>query len=156
MLDAITRFFRSQIASPPGSTEEDSRRLQIATCALLLEVAHADQEFSPSEQHLIRSMVRQRFQLTTEQAEQLMDLADQQRQQSTDLYQFARLINEQLTRPQKLSVLQQFWRIVYSDGRLEAHEDALLHKLCNLLDLSHRELIALKLRAKQDSQQGPA
>jgi uncharacterized tellurite resistance protein B-like protein len=150
LLEAITRFFRSQIAPEAAVPADDARRLQVATCALLLEAAHADQDFAPEERQLIRNLAVQRFQLTPEQAEQLIDLADQEREQSVDLYQFARLINEQLSRSQKLTILEQLWQIVYSDGRLEAHEDALLHKLSNLLDLSHRELIALKLKVKQE------
>jgi uncharacterized tellurite resistance protein B-like protein len=38
--------------------------------------------------------------------------------------------------------------VVYSDGVLDAHEDALVHKLSKLLGLKHEEAIALKLRAR--------
>ena len=78
----------------------------------------------------------------------LLMVADQERRQSTDLYQFTRLIEDQFDRAEKLAVLEELWRVVYSDGQLEAHEDALLHKLCTLLGLKHQELIALKLRVK--------
>lgn len=149
MLDRIRSFFQEQIAPETASAGPD-RRLQIATCALLLEVAHADDDFSADERALVRDLLRDRFDLDTAQAAELMALAEEQRGASTDLYRFARLLNEHLDRPQKQAVLAELWRIVYSDGRLEAHEDALLHKLANLFGLRHQELIALKLQVKRE------
>ena len=148
MIDAISNFFRNKM-TPTGDSEVDTEhRLQVATCALLLEAAHADEDFSAAEQTMIRNLVRNEFQLTSAEADDLMALADSERQQSTDLYQFTRLIADGYTRSQKLAILESLWRVVYSDGQLEAHEDALMHKLANLLGLKHNEMIALKLRVK--------
>jgi uncharacterized tellurite resistance protein B-like protein len=155
VLEAINRFFRSRIAADPVSAEDPEHQLQIATCALLLEVAHADDEFCAEEQQLIREVVRRRFQFSGQEADELISLADQERQQSTDLYQFTRLISERFSKPQKLAVLELLWQVVYSDGQLEAHEDALIHKLSHLLGLKHQELIALKLRVKHELEQNP-
>ena len=76
--------------------------------------------------------------------------ADEERRKSGDLYQFARLINEQFPREQKLAVLELLWQVVYSDGVLEAHEDALLHKMGTLLGVRHEELMALKVKVKRE------
>ena len=79
----------------------------MATCALLLEVAHVDEEFSDQERQTIGDLVRQRFGLTKREADDLISLAESERRQSTDLYQFTRLISEQYPRQEKLAVLQQ-------------------------------------------------
>ena len=39
--------------------------------------------------------------------------------------------------------------MVYSDQVLEAHEDALMHKMGTLLGVRHEELMAVKLRVKK-------
>ena len=156
MIGAIKKFFERQIATDPdrsdagGPGSDDELRLRIATCALLLEVAHADEEFSPDEEQTIHELIRQRFQISASAADMLIALAEQERRESTDLYQFTRLIGQGFDRAQKLTILEQLWRVVYSDGLLEAHEDALMHKLSTLLRLKHQELIALKLRVKQE------
>jgi uncharacterized tellurite resistance protein B-like protein len=152
MIDSISNFFRNQM-TPTGDSETASEhRLQVATCALLLETAHADEDFSADEQDMVRNLVRNEFQLTSDETDELIALADKERQQSTDLYQFTRLIADNYTRSQKLVVLESLWRVVYSDGQLEAHEDALMHKLAKLLGLKHNEMIALKLRVKSQDQ----
>ncbi|MFH1843078.1 MAG: TerB family tellurite resistance protein [bacterium] len=154
MIGAIKKFFDKQIAVEPGqqkaTTREAELRLRVATCALLLEAAHADDDFSADEEQMIHELIRQRFQISAAAADMLIGLAGQERQESTDLYQFTRLIGQKFDRSQKLAILEQLWRVVYSDGLLEAHEDALMHKLNNLLGLKHQELIALKLRVKKE------
>ena len=38
------------------------------------------------------------------------------------------------------------WKIAYADGRLDKHEDYLVHKLAKLLRLTHNQLIDAKLK----------
>jgi len=148
VLDAIRKFFQEQ-AAPTGAPDDDvAQRLRVSTCALLLEIAWADDDFSDAERDTVAALVRQRFGLDATAADTLLDLARRERARSTDLYQFTRLIRERLPRPERLRVLEGLWRVVYSDGVLEAHEDALVHKLTRLLGLKHEEAIALKLRAR--------
>jgi uncharacterized tellurite resistance protein B-like protein len=151
MLDAIRSFFQSRLAPDAAGPASSADRLALATCVLLLEAAHADSELTADEQAALEGVVRERFGLDAAQVASLLALADQERRQSTDLYQFTRLIAEHYDRSQKLAVLELLWRVVYSDGRLEAHEDALLHKFARLLDLRHGELIALKLKVKGET-----
>ena len=150
MLEAIQRFFDDRMAPEPAVAATDDARLQVATCALLLEVAHADEEFSDAERATIVSLLRQRFEITQAEADRLLSLTKQECDDATDLYQFARLINEHYSHREKLAVLEQLWQVVYSDGQLEVHEDALMHKLAAVLGLRHEELIALKIRVKRD------
>lgn len=149
MIDAIKRFFQERVADRPGSESGESRSaVRIATCALLLEVAHADDEFTDDERETIARLVREDFGLSADEAEELISLADGERRESVDLFQFARLVGGHLDRRGKLAVVESLWKVVYSDGALEAHEDALLHKLGRLLELRHADLIALKLKVK--------
>ena len=100
-------------------------------------------------------MVAQRFGLAPDEVADLLASADRQRREASDLFRFTRLINEHFTRAQKFAVVELLWRVVYSDGRLEAREDALLHRVANLLQLRHEELIALKLQVKAERAEGP-
>ena len=38
------------------------------------------------------------------------------------------------------------WTVVYVDGRLDMHEDHLMHKLSDLLRLSHVQLMDIKVK----------
>jgi len=148
MIKGLKDFFHNSM-TPAEEVQDDQHRLRVATSALLLEAANADRDFSPEERQKVEAIVRDRFELTSEEATDLIGLADQERQQSGDLYQFARLINETFPRGRKLAVLELLWQVVYSDGVLEANEDAYMHRLGNLLGVRHEELMALKLKVKK-------
>jgi len=148
MFRSLNSFFKDKIAPAENGTN-DLNKLQVATCALLLEAAHADSDFTAEEEATIARMVGERFGLDAEQTAELLHVADEERQSSGDLYQFARLVNDSFTHPRKLAVLELLWQVVYNDGVLEAHEDALMHKMGTLLGVRHEELMALKLKVKR-------
>ena len=148
MFRSLNRFFQDTMAPTENGTE-DRDHLQVATCALLLEAAHADSDFSEDEEKTIADLVGARFGLDAARTAELLHVADEERKKSGDLYQFAKLINEKFTRARKLAVLELLWQVVYSDGVLEAHEDALMHKMGTLLGIRNEELMALKLRVKR-------
>lgn len=149
MLDRIQQFFNQRIADQ--APLDDAARLRIATCALLLEAAHADRDFSAQERRLVADLVARRFGLDQADAEDLLALAEQERLGADDLFQFTRLVDADFPRARKLAVIELMWRVVYSDGVLEAHEDALMRKVAKLLGVRPDELIALKLKVKGDA-----
>ena len=46
-------------------------------------------------------------------------------------------------------IVEMVWKIAYADGFLDKHEDYLVHKLANLLRLTHKQLIDVKLKIIQ-------
>ena len=141
MLNQLRRLLSSAAAE-----ERSDDKLQIATCALLLEMAYADRSCDPAEEALLRTHLQQHFQLPPEHLEALLDNARQARRESADLFQFAREINAACSLEEKLGIMETLWRIVYADGSLDKYEDALARQLAGLLRLSPRQAIDLKLR----------
>ena len=148
MFESLSGFFKDKMA-PMESQADDLNHLQVATCALLLETAHADSDFSDQERTAISKMLGRRFKLDDQQTDELVALAEQERQETNSLFEFARLIDENFPRERKLAIVQLLWQVVYQDGILEAHEDALMHKLGTLLGIAHEELMALKIQVKR-------
>ena len=132
--------------TPAESPEE---RLQVALCVLLLEVARADREFSEDERKHIRKILRERFALSETDISELLAQADARRDGSYDLFQFTRQLNESYGQSEKIAVMEEIWRVIYADGVLDAHEDYLVHRLGDLLNLTHRQLIDAKMRVRR-------
>ena len=147
MIRKIKDFFNSNIAPEAGEKKEtDEKRLQVATCALFLEMAKMDDEFSDDERERILSILKKEFGLTDERAEELIGLAELELKASVDLWQFTNLINDAYSPEEKVKIMEMIWRVVYADGHLDKHEDYLVKKLTKLLNLRHREMIDAKLR----------
>lgn len=147
MFGSLQRLVQGTLA-PGGSEQDEASRLRLATAVLLLEAAHADSEFNDGERAAVSRMLRARFALDDAAAAALLEAAEQARWESGDLYQFARQLNESFPLPRKLAVAELLWEVVFSDGVLEAHEDALMHKVGNLLGIRHEDLMALKRKVR--------
>ena len=142
------------ILTGTGPVEEprlERERIQVATCVILLEMATADSEFQREERQIIDRLLREKFALSSEAAEELMELADREREASLDLQQFTREINDGFSREEKFEIMETLWRIVYADGVVDKFEDHLVRKLAFLLRLSHREMIDCKIRVLEET-----
>ncbi|MGH7607723.1 MAG: TerB family tellurite resistance protein [Gemmatimonadales bacterium] len=141
MLDAIRRFVTSRMTpaaagSQPAEAPSGPDAIQLAACALLLELAHADAEFSAAERSHIESAVQRHFGLDAATARELIALADAERLEAVDHYQFARTITQQYDLGQKMVLAEVMWGVILADGEIRRHESYLVRKLANLLDLA--------------------
>lgn len=136
MLDAIRSFFSTSMNPDQEADPAEAKKdIRLAACALLLELAHADAEFTEDERQHLRSAVRRQFGLDEVEAERLLTLAEEARAEAVDLWQFTNLIAENYSTGQKMVLAEIMWGLVYSDGDLASKEDYLMRKICNLLRL---------------------
>jgi uncharacterized tellurite resistance protein B-like protein len=148
MLDAIKSFFKSSMSPPAKAEAHGSRKdIRLAACALLVELAHADDEFSDDERKHLESAVQRQFGLEAPEAQKLLALAEQERRQAVDLWQFTNLIAENYSTGQKMVLAEIMWGLAYSDGKLAGREDYLMRKICNLLRLEPGYLAEARNRA---------
>lgn len=148
MLTSIREFFERQMdASAPE--RDEAHAIRIATAALLVEVVRIDAETKPAESAAVLRAVREKFELSADETEELIRLADEEVRQAGDYYQFTSLINRHFSQPQKQRVIELMWRIAYADGELSAHEHHLMRRIAGLLHVAHGDYIAAKLRASQ-------
>lgn len=147
MIDLVKKFFgkikQNDSAAQPRERVHDVR---IATCALFLEMANIDGEFSDSEKMNILSILKDKYDLQDENADALMEASKEELRKSIDLWRFTKLINDNYSQEEKKQIVEMLWTILYADGNMDKHEDYLVHKLANLLNLSHKELIDTKLK----------
>jgi uncharacterized tellurite resistance protein B-like protein len=136
--------------SPPDKTEAHASRkdIRLAACALLVELAHADDQFTDDERKHLESAVQRQFGLGSEEAQKLLALAEQERRQAVDLWQFTNLIAENYSTGQKMVLAEIMWGLAYSDGKLVGREDYLMRKICNLLRLEPGYLAEARKRAE--------
>ena len=139
MLDAIRGFVTRRILSPAQAPTAPGRSgppgVQLAACALLLELAHADGVMSPAELTHIESALQRHFGLDDATARELISLAETERRQSIDHFQFTRLIAAEYDLGQKMVLAEVMWGVILADGELATHETWLVRKLAHLLEL---------------------
>lgn len=121
-------------------------KLRIATCVIMVEIANSDDEFTDGERARIIEILTEKFDLSDEEAQELIEIAQERIRESIDIWGFTKTINTVFTEDQKVRALEAIWKIIYADGQLSQHEDSLVHKLSYLLGLKHKQLIDAKLK----------
>ena len=147
MIDAISEFFRDRLQVQKNSdSAEDAARL--AAAALLFEAAMSDYDLGEEERTTIQQLVREQFDLDDTDASVLATLAQQRVRESIGLHGFTSLINQHWSEKDRLNLVEQMWRVVYADGRLDDHELHLMRKIQRLLHIPQKDFVSAKLRHK--------
>lgn len=145
MIDQIQKFFSSRLN--PENEETDQGQMKLAAAALMVEVMVIDRDLNPAELAEIKCMLTKRFQLASEEIQQLIELARKEVDSATSLFQFTRLINDHFDARAKTQLIENLWRVAYADQVLDKHEEALIRRIAELLYVSHKDFIQSKQRA---------
>lgn len=151
VIDRIKAFFFREVARAEAGRDGDSEvpdphELRLAACALLLEVAYADDDFGENERIHLRKLVGRHFGLRQEDADELIVLAEDERRSSVDLWGFTNLIREHYSLGQKMVLAEAMWGLVLADGDLAGQEDYLMRKISRLLQLKQGYLTEARKR----------
>ncbi|MBN2568040.1 MAG: TerB family tellurite resistance protein [Deltaproteobacteria bacterium] len=146
MIDLVKDFF----GTTKGKEKDSAHDIRIATCALLLEMSQIDGDFSNEERDSIVSIICKDFDMPDDIASTLLDSSREELAGSCDLWQFTNLINKNYTQEEKTGIIEMVWRIAYTDRKLDKYEDFLVHKLANMLCLTHSQLIEAKVRVLEE------
>jgi uncharacterized tellurite resistance protein B-like protein len=147
MIDLVKKFFgKNRKGAHADQENEKFHDIRIATCALFLEMAKIDGEFSELEQENIITILKSDYHLSDDHAKELVEASKEELKGSIDLWRFTNLINRNYSMEEKIQIIETVWQIAYVDGRLEKHEDYLVHKLAKLMHLTHKQLIEAKLK----------
>jgi uncharacterized tellurite resistance protein B-like protein len=153
MFDLLKRFFNKEKETDSNSVEpETGHDTIVATCAMLVEIARIDNTFTPEEMETVISILKEKYNLSRENADALIQEAEKQLDESVDLWQFTKLINENYSNQEKMEIIETLWRVVYVDGKMDKYEHYLMSKLQHLLRVSHNQLIDAKLKVKYSNQ----
>jgi len=128
------------------SVQDNERDAIVAVCALFLEMGRIDDTFTEQETAHVLSILKDKYGLSGKHSDALIEEANRELEESVDLWQFARVINDQYSVDQKEKLIERLWQIVYVDGKMDKYEHYLMKKLSNLLRLSHQQLIDAKLK----------
>jgi len=153
MMESIKNFFMNNMAEPPEADDDPPQGdLRLAACALLLELAYADDEFTEGERTHLEYAIRRQFGVDEEQAAELVELAEEQREKAVDLWSFTNLIAENYSLGQKMVLAEAMWGLVFSDGELASREDYLMRKISGLLRLEPGYLTEARKRVEEHQQ----
>ena len=150
MLKSIKAYFEEKLKASEGSEGEISASSSnLASAALLIEVMKSDHELDQRESDEFMNLLQSSLNIPAEELEAMRELAEEQAGQATSLYEFTRLINDEYDYDEKLRLIENMWRMAFSDDELDKYEEHLIRKVSELIYVSHSDFIRLKLKVKE-------
>jgi len=129
---------------------DPQKRLQIATCALFIEIANADEKFLNVEKEKLINLMKKQFSLEDDYVEELLELSQRQVEESLSLYEFTSEINATSSKEETYEIVKNLWRLILVDDELHPFEDYLIRKISSSLNLLQKDMLSAKAEVEAE------
>ena len=150
MIKKIKDFITNLSDQTEDLEEKEESLLNNACAALLVEVAFADKEFDEQEKVSLRTSLLETYNLEESAINEIILDAEKSIEESTSLYGYTRVVNDEFEYQDKLDLLSNLWKVALADGYLDKYEEHLLRKISDLIHISHSDYINIKLELRRD------
>ena len=119
----------------------------ILVAALLIHAAKIDEDYTDKEKEIIKKAIANLYEITFNEAEELVKKAEKKEQESNQIVEFTREVKK---RPMEFrhKIIEILWKIVYSDRTNDMYESNLIRRVCGLLYVSDKESGEIKLKVQ--------
>ena len=145
-MNFFKKIFQNEESEEPTIDDKTSVK---ACVALLLETSMADEILDESELMALKNTLQKDFQINEDEIDELIDLAKENVEDSTSLYEFTRDINDNFDAAERVKLIESMWKIAYADGNIDKYEEHIIRKVSNLIYVAHSDFIKAKLSAKE-------
>lgn len=146
MLARIKSFLAGEAAPQPSAGPDDAAA---ASAAILVETAMLDGEFDDGERRTIHAILVDRFGLSGEDADTLIDTcADAvEGPGANDVFAATQVIRDRFSEEERIEIMELLWQVAYADGTLHDYEANLVRRVAGLLYVRDQDSGAARKRA---------
>lgn len=152
MFRALSDF----IADITGGNREahlfEDNDYRLAAAALLVHVMSIDGAVTEVERQIVKTILADRFSLSAEDTETLVDLAIARDAEAVDLYAFTSVLNRALDEEGRLRIVEMMFEVAYADGGLTEFEDNLVWRAAELLNIGSRDRVRIKREVREEAE----
>jgi len=135
----LKNFFKNQ--------KKENSNNNILVIALLIHAAKIDENYTEIEKKIIIKAIIQLYNISFNEAEKLLKLAEKKEEESNQIVEFTREIKK-YSIEFRLKIIEIIWKIVYSDDTSDNYESNLIRRICGLLYISDKDNGIIKTKVK--------
>jgi uncharacterized tellurite resistance protein B-like protein len=135
MINRILALFDGAGGSALSRTDE----LHVAAAALLVEAASMDGDFNGAEHARIAALLKDRFALSVEETETLIEEAVSAVNETGQLYGFTRVLKDRYESDDRIRMIEMLWEVAFADGQVDHFESNLIRRIGGLLFVTDRD-----------------
>ena len=140
----IKKFFGEKSSNKENQDEINSSVIEEAVVVLLLRAANIDGKKDEQEIEAIKRLIIKQFNYDEEKASMLITSASEKEENSADLFEWSKIINDHYDLDSKKIVFSMMCEIICADGLIDPFESNLIRRLSGLLYISDKDAGAIK------------
>jgi len=144
--DILDRVF----GDPEETHVDEATSVEVATAVLLVEVAHADHDFSEQDRQVVRTELEKAFNLSKHQSLDVLNEAIDLHRHHISFHEIVRLLKDKVVPESRIVLLRALWRVALSDRVVHRYEESQIRKIADWLYVPHRDFIRAKLEVQQE------
>lgn len=130
---------------------EDPKNLQLIALCLAYEVANIDNQIDEKEKSLLLESIRQNIDTSTLSESEILTLIQQESQDRISFYDLIYDLNHNLTKEEKLTVVELLWQTALADDYLDIEEEKIIKRASDLMGINPSLVLQLKHKALNQS-----
>lgn len=150
-MGVIKAFFAKHLPAEPQQTPDNGlHEVHLASAALMFEVIRSDHQIKPEEIQNFRQKLTSMLNLSADEIEDVVRLAEDEADAATSLYQFTAKITKHFGPEQRIGLIENLWRMAYADNELDKYEDYTIRKVANLIHVSTADTAYAHRKARDE------
>lgn len=149
IIKKIGNFFATETTVQSKTQPIDAEKL--AAAALMVEVATQDGEYDQDERNVIEGILINKLKLSSEDALELLAIAEDKQSQSIQILSFTKEIKNHFDDQGRAHIMEMLWGVVFADGEEDAYESNLMRRIAGLLYISDKESGEIRKKVMQEN-----
>ncbi len=116
----------------------------IGIASLLIHAAKIDEMYSENEKKIILSFIENNLD-NNSSSKDILKEAEELEAKSNQLLNYTKIIKDSSTEI-KSKIIEQLWKILISDNKVDQYESNLMRRICGLIYFSDKECGEIKMR----------
>jgi uncharacterized tellurite resistance protein B-like protein len=149
IIKKIGNFFAAETTEQSKTQPIDAEKL--AAAALMVEVAMQDGDYDQDERNVIEGILINKLKLSSEDALELLAIAEDKQSQSIQILSFTKEIKNHFDDQGRANIMEMLWGVVFADGEEDAYESNLMRRIAGLLYISDKESGEIRKKVMQEN-----
>ena len=149
IIKKIGNFFAAETTEQSKTQPIDAEKL--AAAALMVEVATQDGDYDQDERNVIEGILINKLKLSSEDALELLAIAEDKQSQSIQILSFTKEIKNHFDDQGRANIMEMLWGVVFADGEEDAYESNLMRRIAGLLYISDKESGEIRKKVMQEN-----
>ena len=127
---------------------ENEKHFFIKICALLIHTAKIDENFTDSEEEIIKKTIKE-LGLEEEKILKTFEEAKKIEENSNQILDFTKEVKN-MSEEDKIKIIEALWSIIYSNREADIYETNLMRRLAGLLYIDNKTMGDIKERVRKE------